>query len=586
MPLEPTAPDGARLNSARREATAHEPTARSGTSLSGTRRIAAIFLPELLLEARGLPRRSRPCGVVLLPENSSPESSLPQTACSPNTTQERSSSGQKQLESSDRLSAVCPRARRLGITAGQTIVEATALSAGLEVLAVSRSELNELLLAVAEAVRDLAVTVALDANAGDTVWLDVTGIAPLFGGEDALAFEIRERVRLLGHLNRVVIASGPRIAQALARHGPLSSRGIQVIPNAQTAFALRELPLCALPFSRELLGWFTQLGLLTIADLLQLPASSASARLGPQAQKILDLAAGRDDFPLIPCVFPRHLEQKMEWEEPADGLSPLLFALRGLTGKISARLSGRGESATRLELELLHDVGIARHRGVARHSELEFDLSSPLQSQQDLERIVRSRLSRTRLPAPTIGMILRARGLTSQVMHQLEFGQGSALSLTELPVLLAELQAEIGKERVGLLQCVDSHLPEAKSILVQVPPQGKGPRRARRSSPREPARASAKPRRTPLDLATRFLPRPIPIQTPLQVGAGLVVGNVFYTIEKLRFVQRLEAVEWWTSHSTHRDYLWAWLQSAQGGTEALLFVDKRDGSRFVQALAD
>lgn len=556
----------------------HEPK-----TASGKRRVAAIWLPDVLLEARGEKRRSKPFAVVLLPESTEGTKQRNGT--------EKREPADRSLESSDRLSAVCPRTQRLGVAPGQTIVEASALVAGLRVEAVTRAELKELLLAIAEAVRDLGITVSFDEVSCDTVWLDVTGVAPLFGGEESLAFEIRERVRLLGHLNRVAVAAGPRIAQAVARHGPPAQSGIQVVTRDETPSVMRNLPLCALPLERELLAWFTQLGVLTVEDLLQLPARSVSARLGPRARKVLELARGHDDFPLVPCVFARHLEQKMEWEEPSEGISPLLFALRGLTGKISARLQGRGESVTRLELDLIHDAGIARHRGIAARLSLEFELSSPLRSQSDLERVVRSRLERTQLQAPVVGMVLYASGLTGQVMHQLEFGQGNALDSTELPVLLAELQAEMGKERVGLLQAVDHHRPEAKSILISVPSQEsatdkRSRRRVASRSGSGSRRDRAWYRRTPLDRVTRFLPRPLPISSPLQVGAGLVLGDVFYTIETLRFVQRLESVEWWTPRSTHRDYLWAWLQGARGGTEALLFVDKRTGHRFVQALVE
>src|SRR5690606_17702702 len=89
-----------------------------------------------------------------------------------------------------------------------------------------------------------------------------------------------------------------------------------------------------------------------------------------------------------------------------------------------------------------------------------------------------------------------------------------------------------------------------------------------------------------MDRVTRLLPHPQAIRSPLRIGESFALGNELYTIEELRFLQRLEGVEWWTAQAASRDYLWAWLSSMRGGTEALLYIDRHSKCSYLQALGD
>src|SRR5690606_21390912 len=118
----------------------------------------------------------------------------------------------------------------------------------------------------------------------------------LFGGEQALADELHEQVRLLGHVVRVVVASGPLIAQAVARWGGKTKSAI--VKDA--AHEMSDLPLSALPLDADKIAWLGRLGLFTVGQINDLPAKIASARLGEQALQVLELAQGVDRKPLVP----------------------------------------------------------------------------------------------------------------------------------------------------------------------------------------------------------------------------------------------------------------------------------------------
>jgi protein ImuB len=145
-------------------------------------------------------------------------------------------------------------------------------------------------------------------------------------------------------------------------------------------------------------------------------------------------------------------------------------------------------------------------------------------------------------------------------------------------VLLSELETDVGAENVGLLRIEDAHAPEARSRLEPIlarPGPKRASQRARKSTPPDP-----------LARATRLLTVPAALSVPLRVGESFVLGQSYYTIEKLEFATRLEHVAWWTNSAQSRDYVWAWLSGSSGGLQALLFVDRRSKRAYVQGLAD
>src|SRR5690606_15552844 len=117
----------------------------------------------------------------------------------------------------DVLDAVCLRAHRAGVRAGQTINEARALVAEFQIEVLEQSDVEMRLIAVAEVVQKYGITVSWQFP--DTVWVDTTGVAHLYGGEEPLTCQIAEQIQLLGHVARVCLAAGPLISHAIAKYG-------------------------------------------------------------------------------------------------------------------------------------------------------------------------------------------------------------------------------------------------------------------------------------------------------------------------------------------------------------------------------
>jgi protein ImuB len=560
------------------------------------RRIAAVVLPELLCEIAATPvlvssaqKRQAPLGVVIV------------DPVTPQLDDETVDSGEvpqgiqsTELKASALLDAVDEQARRYGVREGQSIAEACALVSDLTVRVVSRDQVNLALGRIAELGLAFGPTVSIEAP--DTVWIDISGVAHLCGGEQVLAAELASRVRALGHVARVAVASGPRLARAFARWAiPRASvdEHVTVVPGARTKEALAPLPITALPLERDSATWLVRLGVLTIGELMALPRSSLAGRLGPQAAVVLELCAGRDPAPLVAYPPPRVLTEAISWDEGVESAQPLLFALRGLVARLSGRLSGRGEAAQKVELTLQHDRPVARLRGVAMEQKLHFDLASPLWREVELRRVLSSRLERLELRAPVIGLTLEVPSITPALGRQLDLsrlmsGATSGSGAESLPVVLAELVADVGKQQVGVLRLVDAHRPEKKSRLAA--PAKRLQARSKRTQKRAPKqlslrKASAKDAGFP-NAPTRLLPRPLPIRAALRPGATFAVGRGLYTIDRVIFEHRLDAVEWWSAKPAARDYWRLFLRSASGVVEALAYVDRESGARFLQAIAD
>ena len=553
------------------------------------RRVLALVLPELLCELAekrllwGMHRsKSKPPLGVVLVANAEAKPNQPGAA----------EPEPKPIDATAKLSAVNESAKRYGVRAGQTIAEACALVANLVVREVTQAEVRSTLSCIAEVGLSLGTTVSVEVP--DTVCVDITGSAHLQGGELALGSEFANRVRAMGHSVRVAISDGPRLACAFAHWFSPSAadpedRGVCVVPSEQTARAFAALPLNALPISEDTAGWFVRLGVFTIGELSALPRQALGSRLGDAAASVTELCAGRDSAPLVAFTPERTITESSTWDEPVTGNEPLAFVLGGLVSRVSARLTGRGEAAQSLLLTIEHDPAIARFRGEKTELTLRFKLSNPLHRADELRRVLSARLSRTKLGAPSLGMRLSVPKLVPAVARQLELAQvlsGATVSIAaddEIPVLIAELSAELGEEQVGTLKLCDSHRPEAKSKLSPALLEST----ACTTATKKPRLRKTEPSFAELPGApTRLLPEPCELHGPLRVGSSLAIDRSLYTIDRLRFEQRLDAVEWWGQTPVTRDYVRLWLQGASGGFEAVAYVDRSTGRRYLHALAD
>ena len=164
--------------------------------------------------------------------------------------------------------ATCPISERLGIVVGWSLSDALTLHSKLLVAEIDLLTDKTELATLANWCGRYTPFVAFDESRKEIgergLWLDITGCAHLFGGEEKLLDNIIDRLCHIGLTARGVIADTPGAAWALAHFGGLSSQIIK--PGAQQA-AIADLPLIGLRLPISLVEDLSKVGLRQIKSL-------------------------------------------------------------------------------------------------------------------------------------------------------------------------------------------------------------------------------------------------------------------------------------------------------------------------------
>ena len=184
--------------------------------------------------------------------------------------------------------SACSAALALGIKIGMAATHARALVSHLDVRPADAAADAALLDRLARfGVRRWSP--AVETTPPDGLWLDLTGCAHLYGGEDRFCQRLQAFCRRAGFTARVAVADTPGGAHALARFGPGS---LIVVPPGRTGQALAPLPVAALRFDPAALVAARKFGFDQVADLLPVARGPLARRLGLPAIARLDQALG------------------------------------------------------------------------------------------------------------------------------------------------------------------------------------------------------------------------------------------------------------------------------------------------------
>ena len=249
---------------------------------------------------------------------------------------------------------------------------------------------------------------------------------------------------------------------------------------------MRALPIAALALDDDVTRWLVDLGLRRCGDLQKLPRRSLGTRLGARAHDVMQLLDGEDRAPLEAWRPPEVPEERVELEWGAQSVEALAFVLKTLCDRLAARLHGRAMAAARLELVLTLDRALCD--GADPVSTLTAVLSAPLSRAADLLAVLRVRLEQHTLAAPALVVTLRAPELARAPGRTLDLLEPEPRATRALPRLVAELAAELGAARVGVLALSDTWSPDERTRLV---PYGAPPASSRSTDRLGPARHRA-----------------------------------------------------------------------------------------------
>jgi nucleotidyltransferase/DNA polymerase involved in DNA repair len=362
------------------------------------------------------------------------------------------------------IAAVNPAARALGLAPGTALTMARAQVPGLEVRAADPDGDAVELKALAELIaRRWAPTVAI--SDPDGLFIDLTGVAHLHGGEASFA---RRLVRLLaryGVLARVAIADTTGAAWALARFG---GAVVSIAGCGDHAEALSELPVAALRLDAASLELLARLGIDTVGQLLVLPRGPLVRRFGPAIAARLDQATGRVPEPLDPVVPAVRILVEQRFAEPIATADAIEHWLRALMPRLARALAEAGQGARVVELVA------ARVDGVPQQLRLGFARPT-----RDPAHMLRLALRRIEEIEPGYGIdalalhVRRADPLGPESLAPALAGQDEP----DLAPLVDALANRIGIDRLWRVAAIESDVPERSIGRAPPldPPAGRSP---------------------------------------------------------------------------------------------------------------
>ncbi len=477
------------------------------------------------------------------------------------------------LKGAWRLAGLDARASTLGLRSGMGLADARAMHPGLlvaEADAVAEAALYDQVLAWCRRFTPLVA-----ADGPDSMVLDVTGAAHLFGGEAALGVDIIARLARQGFGARVGIGPHPAAAWALARfaHQPILPPTIEM---ARLPGIFADFPVAALNISEDLVADLARAGLRRIGDISLRPRAPLAARFGADLLDRLDHLFGQARGPISPRFAAPDFSVERRF---ADGLTRedvILTHVGALARELCALMTRHGQGARKIVLTLFRVDGAVRS--------LEAAASQTLSAPDPMLRLLREKLERLNEGGVETGygfdvLRLEATQTAPQKADQtvLAGATGSdgamiaAPSLAEaafVSAVIDRLSARLGAVRVTRLHLQDSHQPERAvrhvAALAGAPPVG----RAR------PWRDAAWER------PIRLLARPEAVETLALLPDGLPQHfrwrRVLHRVVAAEGPERILS-DWWKSPApdTARDYFRA---EDEAGQRFWLFRQQQAGA--------
>ena len=405
----------------------------------------------------------------------------------------------------------------------------------------------------------------------DVLRLDVTGVAHLFGGEEALAEDVRRRFAAMGLTARVAMAPTVAAAWALSRYGRSPSitpvqAGVHADADCRTSEKsrnmdaslrwhdeLKPLPVSALRLDADTVRTLERLGLKTIGALAVLPRLALARRFRGAEDVVdaLDRMLGRKPEPLTALADDPPPRAMLKLEEPATHPEAAPQALERLIPKLVAELEERRLGARKLSL---HGFRVDGSMAVA-------SVATTIASREPKHL---ARLLADKAAALDPGFGFDAFALVADWTESLGAAQESLVEEPggerDLARLIDRLTVKLGPRAVRKPQRHESHVPERANgwrPAVSSPAfAGEAARETRRRGPSTSYAGSP-----PLEIEgrkvrpRRLLDRPEAIAviyaTPEGMPRRFVWRRAVHDIARVEGPERI-APEWWRERSTAR----------------------------------
>ena len=321
----------------------------------------------------------------------------------------------------------------------------------------------------------------------DGLWIDITGCAHLFGGEEALCADLLDRLKRRGFAARLGLADTPGAAHALARCG---TEPFIIAPVGKGPDFLAALPVTALRVPEPVLEALHRLGFETIASVIAAPRAPLMRRFGTILLHRLDQALGRVAESINPILPKTTITERLAFIEPLISVEAFQMVIARLIGTITMTLDKSGLGARRLDLIFERIDGVIQA--------IRIGTSRPSRTAAHLIRLLAEHLD-TVDPGPGVEAMRLAVTLAEPLVQiQSAVWDNDALPAVDLAALIDRLENRLGENRLYRFALVQSDVPERgmRRIPPLSPPVAQTwpdtlPRPSRLLSPPQPVLALA-----------------------------------------------------------------------------------------------
>jgi protein ImuB len=375
-------------------------------------------------------------------------------------------------------------AEALGLRAGMPLAQAQALVPNLYVRDATPSDDEEGLRAIAAWALGYSPVVTTDPP--DGLWIEIAGVAHLFGSEEGLLADLSQRLKRQGLTNAAAVADAPGAAWAMARYG---NSGI--VPVGRSVDAVATLPVQALRLPATTLAAMSKLGIDRVGQLAAMPRGPMVRRFGNLAALRLDQAMGHAFEPIAPLIPQECPRVDLKFLEPVGTIEALQEAVVQLSQDLCEQLKQRGAGIRRLDLLL--------SRVDSKSASLRIGTAKATRNHRHLAKLFAERLQTV---DPGFGIEEMAL-IASKVepLGEAQISTGGILdddSDGDVSQLVDRLAAKVGSDNVYRLAPVPTLIPErmARRVRALDPPSGATwpdhlPRPTRLINPPEPIVATA-----------------------------------------------------------------------------------------------
>ena len=307
----------------------------------------------------------------------------------------------------------------------------------------------------------------------ECLFLDITGIGVLFGGEEQLAREAVADLARFGVAAQAAVADTIGAAYGAAKLRVQSSK-FKVIDSTTWNLELGTWNLDTFRLPPETLDLLTQLGITRLDELLALPRASLRARFGERLLLRLDQLTGAAQEVIVPYRPPPKFAAEWVLEYPAERRDIVEQIVHELVGRVALALAQRREGVVQLHCRL--DCGRTDFQSVPDGMQfrptsngrlktcptrIDVGLFRPSADARHLWDLVRMQLEQIRLPGPVGRVTLQAVTTAPLENRQGELFAGNRDEADrQLALLIDRLASRLGPEAVLRPQLTADPLPE------------------------------------------------------------------------------------------------------------------------------